>query len=227
MSTSETLGTSLDLLEGGALDATSAPKTFMKFDGAPEKLRLLEYFSGLRIPTNPCLRLANAAVNFCGNLFPFTWTVFGLTVFWEELKERIRSYPLYVAFVFLVAVMDICMRISSTTVIKRALREPSKKRLVSTEEHAAQGLLRTALLHETDVASLSLGKLPFTMAQSEPLTTILLYGNRWPRGAILSITSDSRVLSHRSVKQLIGRSCPSDLLPHHKTRTQKCPRPHT
>jgi len=96
----------------------------------------------------------------------------------EELDEQIKSYPLYVAFVFLVAVGFVFVRIAFPTTIKRALRDPSKKRLASTEEHAAQGLLRTALLNETDVASLSLGKLPFTIAKGEPLTTILLYGNR-------------------------------------------------
>ena len=141
-----------------------------------EKLRNLEYFSGVRIPTNPCLRLANAAVSFCGMLWPFTWTVYWLTVMREELEEQIRSYPLYVAFVLLVAVAFVFARIAFPNTIKRALREPSKKRLVSTEEHAAQGLLRTALLHEADVASLSLGKLPYTIAKGEPLGTILLYG---------------------------------------------------
>ena len=48
----------------------------------------MEYFSGIRIPINPLLRLANAATNFCGALLPFTWVVYDLTVFREEREEQ-------------------------------------------------------------------------------------------------------------------------------------------
>lgn len=173
-------GTRLDL-ERGALDATSSPpKTFLELNGATEKLRLLEYLSGVRLPTNRLLRLANAAVSFCGTLLQFTWAVYCLTVFRDEVEEQIRSYPLYVAFVVLSAVAWVFGIVAMRTTPKRAFRGPSKKRLESTEEDAAQGLLRTAQLHELDVGSLSLGKLPFSMAKSEPLNTIVQNGKRWP-----------------------------------------------
>ena len=171
-------GTRRDL-ERGALDATSSPpKTFLEFDGAAEKLRLFEYLSGVRLPTNRLLRLANAAVSFCGTLLPFTWAVYCLTVFREEFEAQIRNYPLFVAFAVLVAVGFNIVYIGFTTTTKRALREPSKEGLVSTEEDAAQGLLRTAQLARLDVGSLSLGKLPFSIAKSEPLNTIIRDGNR-------------------------------------------------
>ena len=101
-------------------------------------------------------------------------------MFREEFEEQIRSYPLYVAFVVLTAATEVLLRIAMTTTLKRAFRGPSKKRLESTEEDAAQGLLRTAQLHELDVGSLSLGKLPFSIAKSEPLNTIVQHGKRWP-----------------------------------------------
>ena len=114
-------------------------------------------------------------------LIPFTFTVFGLTVFREEFEDQTKSYPLFMAFVVLIAAGTSVFEWASTTTIKRALREPSKRRLASTEEQAAQGLLRTAQLYELDVGSL--GKMPFSMAKGEPFNTILQHGNQIGRAS--------------------------------------------